>query len=95
MVRDELIADMIVDAFSQAAETGKSGKDDFKRGFFTGRTLSGGKMASARALITEKYLLDEMRKGSMTVNIPPGALVTPLARILVEEGKVRINGQFN
>lgn len=92
----KLLADTIVDILSCAKSDSeiKPMPVKFKRGFFLKKPFicSRTTLKSKRVLITENFLLQELKSGSKNVKIPTGAILTPMARMLIEEGKVKVDG---
>ena len=91
MKQDKLIADTIVDVISEERLIpSDTGKYPYKRGFFVDRgfSVSRSKFRDHRMLITEEYIIEKIKSGSRTVKLPPDSIITPSARLLIEEGRI-------
>jgi hypothetical protein len=47
-------------------------------------------MKITKKLITERCLLEMISKGKKTVRVPEGSIITPLARMRIEEGGISV-----
>jgi ethanolamine utilization cobalamin adenosyltransferase len=42
-------------------------------------------------LITERFLLDKIKAGKRSIAVPEGSIITPLARMMIDEGKITVS----
>jgi hypothetical protein len=90
-----LIADTIVDIVSEINIERKTIEGEcYKKGFFLQDPYIKSKTAfkNKRTLITEKYMLEMIRKGERRISIPGDSIITPSAKMLIDEGKISIDG---
>jgi len=87
---EKLITDTIVDAVSETRVSVYE-KSRYKKGFFLKEPFFLGRTAlkSRKKLITERYIMDKIRNGQKTVKIPQDAVITPMAKLLIEEGRIK------
>jgi hypothetical protein len=85
------IADHIVDALMDRMLAGKVGKSLPKYGFFTGpvplcRPAPG---KTFKRLVTEREIADMVSEGKKSFKKESGCIITPSARLLMEEKGIR------
>ncbi|MEA3506865.1 MAG: hypothetical protein U9R36_05200 [Elusimicrobiota bacterium] len=91
----KLTADTFVDVISENNISPKiSARKSFKSGFFQGKPFSVSRttLKNRKKLITERYLLNLIKEGKKRVKIESEVIITPAARLLIEEGKIKIDG---
>lgn len=65
---------------------------NIKRGFFAGDYLRGlsPKASGSVRLVTENDVREFLKTGSRVLSVPGGAIITPLARELMDEKNVKV-----
>ena len=94
MKPDKLIADTIVDVISERRMIPVSGRNvPYKRGFFaeTGFFRSLSNVEDGKMLITEEYIINIIKTGTRSLKLPDNSIITPSARLLIEEGRILID----
>lgn len=93
---ENFISDTIVDLITGPALSASSYRKvkRYKAGEIASRPYinKNSPNTSQRSVITENYLLERLRKGEKMVRISENAIITPLARLLIEEGRIKVNG---
>ena len=67
-------------------------RKEIKKGFFAGRYLKSFRQHSpSRFLATEVFVRRAVSRGERELRIPGGAIITPLARELIDEKNLKVN----
>ncbi|MGM0442027.1 MAG: hypothetical protein ACQEQC_06385 [Elusimicrobiota bacterium] len=89
----KIIADTVVDIITESQISSRSEEeDDFKRGpllekeYIKSRTT----FKNKKPLITKDVIENKINEGIKNLKVPSNAVVTPLARMLIEEGRINI-----
>jgi len=91
---DKIIADTIVDVISEERMITADITDvTYKRGFFVeqGFFRSRLKITDRKMLITEEYIVNMIKCGRRSIKLPADSIITPSARLLIEEGRILID----
>ncbi|MCD6413107.1 MAG: hypothetical protein J7L54_03060 [Elusimicrobia bacterium] len=87
-MNDSRVKNIIIDEILKKVEKEKK----IKTGFFAGEYLKNfGRKKSGRILITEEFVRNFLKTGGVLLTIPKSAIITPLARELIEEGNIKIS----
>ncbi len=85
---EDRIKNIIIDEVLKNVEKEKK----IKRGFFAGPYLKNlSKRKSTRLLVTEEYVKKFLATGNRLLTIPKSAIITPLARELIEEANIKVS----
>lgn len=90
----KFLADTVVDIISEKdIAVGSVEKKNYKRGFFLENPYFQGKttLKNNKTLITEEYLNEIIKQGKKNIGIPENSIITPSARILIEEGRIKVS----
>ncbi len=92
----KLTADTFVDIISERNISPKIlDNKSYKSGFFLQKPFSVNRttLKNRKKLITERYLLDLIAEGRKRVSFNTDVIITPAARLIIEEGKIKIDEQ--
>lgn len=87
------IADTVVDIISEKnIGRNSAAGQKYRKGVFLEKKYINSRttLKNRNILITERYLLDMIKEGKKDLKIPDDAIITPLARMLIDENKIRI-----
>ncbi|MDA3792909.1 MAG: hypothetical protein PF545_04535 [Elusimicrobia bacterium] len=90
----KLTADTFVDVISEQNISSKLIENkSYKSGFFLQKSFSVSRttLKNRKKLITERYLLDLINKGEKRVSFNSEVIITPAARLIIEEGKIKLD----
>ncbi len=89
----KLISDTLVDILTESQiSSRKEEKGNYKRGallekkYINSRTT----LKNKKPLITKRTIEDKINQGVNKLKVPSQAVITPLARLLIEEGRIEI-----
>ena len=88
-----LLADIVVDVISEGSITEREPAErSYKKGFFHDNPylLNRTSLKNRRTLITEKNISDLIMTGRKSISIHKDSIVTPLAKLMIEEGGIII-----
>ncbi len=85
---EDRVRNIITDEILKSVPRGK----EIKKGFFAGVYLKSFKgRTPARFLATEAFVKSAVSRGERVLSIPVGAMITPLARELIDEKNLKVN----
>ncbi len=90
----KFIVDNIVDIIlSDGVDNRKLENRGYWKGFYLQKSYiqSSTVLKNSSPLITEEYLIGLLNQGKRKFELAEDSIVTPLARMLIEEGKILVN----
>ncbi len=85
------VVDIITDIVAEKKITPRKVRRGFKAGYFASRPYLDNRVyGSARPVITERILMEKAGSSGGRVKLKRGSVMTPLAKLLVEEGRVSV-----
>jgi len=89
---EKLLADTAVDILLEEVNSDREPVTTVKRGFFVREPYikSSSRLAGTRKLITEAYVKKLVREGFRRLELPEKAIITPSARLLIEEKGITV-----
>ncbi len=90
---EKLIADILVDVICEkniASAVESAGRH--KKGFFVEKPYLPSKTSvkNPAPLITYEIVEKEVRLGAAVIKLPPKAIITPMAKLLIDEKRLRV-----
>ncbi len=89
---EKLIADILVDIICEKNISPAGEKAGHRKGFFMQKPYLPSKsyLKNTGSLITYEVVEKEVNKGASVIRLPEKAIVTPMAKLLIEEKGLRV-----
>jgi len=92
MRTEDHVCDLIVDILGGRSQPARASVQAYKAGDIAARPYLLGRnpLRAERRVVTEAYLLSRIRSGECRISLGPDAVITPLAQLLIDEGRIKI-----
>ncbi|NLB34617.1 MAG: hypothetical protein GX817_02185 [Elusimicrobia bacterium] len=89
---EDYVSDLIVDLIGGRSRAVRENLPSYKVGDLASRPYILGRNPNRteRRVITEAYLLSKIRLGEKRISLGSDVIITPLARLLIEEGRIKV-----